>query len=72
MRQAVTNFILKAYTLSKGKALAGQKVAQQSVHTFATLRQVGFVAILSIFLASSFFYISSRVHARPHAGNANR
>jgi hypothetical protein len=32
MRQAVTNFILKAYTLSKGKALAGQKVAQQSVH----------------------------------------
>jgi len=32
MREAVTNFILKAYTLSKGKALAGQKVAQQSVH----------------------------------------
>jgi hypothetical protein len=32
MRQAVTNFILKAYTLSKGKALVGQKVAQQSVH----------------------------------------
>ena len=30
MRQAVTNIILKAYTLSKGKALAGQKVAQQS------------------------------------------
>jgi len=25
-----------------------------------------------IFLASSFSYISSRVHARPHAGNANR
>jgi hypothetical protein len=26
----------------------------------------------SIFLASSFSYISSIVHARPHAGNANR
>ena len=26
----------------------------------------------SIFLASGFFYISSIVHARPHAGNANR
>jgi len=29
-------------------------------------------AFSSIFLASSFFYISSIVHARPHAGNANR
>jgi hypothetical protein len=26
----------------------------------------------SIFLALGFFYISSIVHARPHAGNANR
>jgi hypothetical protein len=26
----------------------------------------------SMFLASSFFYISNRVHARPHAGNASR
>ncbi len=26
----------------------------------------------SIFLASGFFYISNLVHARPHAGNANR
>jgi len=26
----------------------------------------------SIFLASSFFYISNIVHAHPHAGNANR
>jgi len=26
----------------------------------------------SIFLASGFFYISNIVHARPHAGNANR
>jgi len=26
----------------------------------------------SIFLASGFSYISSIVHARPHAGNANR
>jgi len=26
----------------------------------------------SIFLASSFFYISNIVYARPHAGNANR
>jgi hypothetical protein len=25
-----------------------------------------------IFLASGFFYTSSIVHARPHAGNANR
>ena len=41
--------------------------AQHSVHTFATLRQVGFVAILSIFLASSFFYISSLVHDRQAA-----
>jgi hypothetical protein len=29
-------------------------------------------AFSSIFLASSFSYISSRIHARPHAGNANR
>ena len=26
----------------------------------------------SSFLASGFFYISSIIHARPHAGNANR
>ena len=26
----------------------------------------------SIFLASGFFHISSRIHARPHAANANR
>ena len=26
----------------------------------------------SIFLASGFFYIANRIHARPHAGNANR
>ena len=26
----------------------------------------------SIFLTSSFFYISNIVHARPHAANANR
>jgi hypothetical protein len=25
-----------------------------------------------IFLALGFFYISERIHARPHAGNANR
>jgi hypothetical protein len=29
-------------------------------------------AFSSIFLASGFSYISNIVHARPHAGNANR
>jgi len=29
-------------------------------------------AFSGIFLALGFFYISSIVHARPHAGNANR
>ncbi len=29
-------------------------------------------AFTGIFLASGFSYISSLVHARPHAGNANR
>ncbi len=29
-------------------------------------------AFTSIFLASGFSYISNIVHARPHAGNANR
>src|SRR5258706_4979665 len=61
MRQALTNFILKAYTLSKGKALAGQKVAQQSVHPVTLLVRGGRLdagdsaAFSSIFLASSFF-----------------
>jgi len=29
-------------------------------------------AFSSIFLALGFFYISERIHARPHEGNANR
>ena len=46
--------------------------AQQSVHTFATLRQVGFVAIFEHFSGVEFFLLPSRVHARPSASNANR
>jgi len=38
----------------------------------ACTRRVGVGGIFKLFLASGFSYISSRVHARPHAGNANR
>jgi len=82
MRQAVTNIILKAYTLSKGKALAGQKVVQQSVHpVFAAQRErmdagdsAAFQAFfwLRVFSNFGFILLPSRVHARPTAANANR
>jgi hypothetical protein len=76
MRQAVTNFILKAYTLSKGKALAGQKVAKQSVHwtlgTAASQRVARFASSISRTRGFEFFLLPSRVHARPSVSNANR
>jgi hypothetical protein len=74
MRQAVTNFILKAYTLSKGKALAGQKVAQQSVHWTLGTTASQRAAFSNIFLASSFFcsQAESTPAPAPCFANANR
>ena len=43
------------------------QTAQQSVHTFATLRQVGVGAIYKQFPGFEFFLLPSRVHARPTA-----
>ncbi len=37
----------------------------------ANTGQVGFVAIFKHFSGFEFFLLSSRVHARPHATNAN-
>jgi len=34
--------------------------------------QVGFVALFEYFSGFEFFLLPSRIHARPHAGNANR
>jgi len=75
----VTNFILKAYTLSKGKALAGQKVAQQSVlgerQHFALDPWDCRFAACGFFQAFSHFEFSllpSRVHAHLTATNTNR
>jgi len=48
--------------------LSIQAAAQQSVHWAGGYG----AAFLSIFLASSFFLLLSRVHTRPPAGNANR
>jgi len=48
--------------------LAFIEASQHSVHpTCGSLRD-----LQAFFLASGFSYISSIVHARPHAGNANR
>jgi len=65
---------------NKWQDLSVSSAAQQSVHTFATLRQVGFVAIFEYFSLDSppgqagfeFFLLPNIVHARPHASNANR
>jgi hypothetical protein len=38
----------------------------------ACTRRVGVCAIYKHFSSFGFFYISNIIHARPHAGNANR
>jgi len=64
----VTNSVLKAYTLSKGKGAC----KPAGCPTKRAPDVWDSAAFSSIFLASSFSYIPNIVHARPHAGNANR
>jgi len=66
---------------NKWQDLSVSSAAQQSMHTFATLRQVGFAATYGEYfsLASppgqagfEFSLLPSIVHAHPSASNANR
>jgi hypothetical protein len=66
---------------NKWQDLSVSSAAQQSVHTFATLRQVGFAATYGEYFSLDsppgqagfeFILLSNRVHARPSASNANR
>jgi len=67
----VTNSVLKAYTLSKSKALVVQKVAQQSVQRAPDAGDSG--AIPSLFLRLSIFPVGRRSAALcwllPHPPN---
>jgi hypothetical protein len=45
--------------------------SEQVAHTACT-RRVGFCGIFKHFSGFGLFLLPSRIHARPHAGNANR
>jgi len=45
---------------------------QQKTPNKACTRQVGFCAVYKQFSGFEFFLLPNTIHARPHAGNANR